>query len=104
MTSVIEKEVVIIDDGVYEPLPSDGCETVLNAAELDGKVALIDRGGCEFGFKGVQAQNAGAVAVIICNFEDGLIGMGAGAVGADVEIPIIFMGFFRLPNHPPVCW
>ncbi len=84
-------EVVILDDGVTEPLASDGCENVLNGTELDGKVALIDRGGCEFGFKTVQAQDAGAIGVIICNFEDNTINMAPGAVGADANIPVVFM-------------
>ncbi len=84
-------EVVIIDDGTSEPLPSDGCEDILNGSELDGKVALIDRGGCEFGFKTVQAQDAGAIGVIICNFEDATIGMAPGAVGGDANIPVVFM-------------
>ncbi len=85
-------EVLIIDDGVSEPLPSDGCETIINGNDIEGKVALIDRGGCEFGFKALQAQNQGAIGVIICNFEDGIIGMAPGASGAQVEIPTIFMG------------
>ncbi|MEO1259701.1 MAG: M36 family metallopeptidase [Bacteroidota bacterium] len=92
MTSVVEAEVAIADDGVSEPLPTDACEPIQNGSELLGKVALIDRGGCEFGFKAARAEEQGAVAVIICNFEDGLIGMGAGAEGANVNIPAIFMG------------
>lgn len=88
----ITGEVLIIDDGVSEPLPSDGCETIVNGSDINGKVALIDRGGCEFGFKAFQAQEQGAIGVIICNFEDGLIGMSAGASGGEVEIPTIFMG------------
>ena len=80
-------EVLIIDDG--QAFPSGGCETIINANEISGKVALIDRGGCEFGFKGLQAQNAGAIGVIICNFEDTPLGLGAGAVGSQVNIPTV---------------
>lgn len=84
-------EVVIVDDAVEEPYASDGCEDIVNASELEGKIALIDRGGCEFGFKTVQAQNAGAIGVIICNFADETITMGAGAVGGQANIPVVFI-------------
>jgi extracellular elastinolytic metalloproteinase len=87
----VSGEVVIVDDAVEEPYASDGCEDIVNASELEGKIALIDRGGCEFGFKTVQAQNAGAIGVIICNFADETITMGAGAVGVDANIPVVFI-------------
>ena len=34
---------------------------------LSGSIALIKRGACQFGLKALNAQNAGAVAVIIYN-------------------------------------
>lgn len=37
---------------------------------VDGKVALVKRGELEFGRKAINAQNAGAVAVIIWNTDD----------------------------------
>ncbi len=85
-------EVVIVDDGVFDPLTTDGCEDLLNAAELVGKVALIDRSGCEFGAKALRAEEAGAIAVIICNFDPDPVGMAAGAVGAMVTIPTVMIG------------
>ena len=69
--------------------PTDGCEPILN--DLTGKIALVSRGTCEFGLKALNAQNAGAVAVIIYNNVGGLIGMAAGADGADVTIPAVFL-------------
>jgi len=44
---------------------SDGCEASTTA--LTGKVALIDRGTCDFTVKVLNAQKAGAVAAIIIN-------------------------------------
>ena len=68
------------------------CTVPNNAAELDGKVALIDRGECDFSKKVFNVQQAGAVAAIICNFEDALIGgMAAGDNANDVTIPSIFI-------------
>jgi Zn-dependent metalloprotease len=68
--------------------PTNGCTAITNGAQVGGKIALIDRGVCEFSTKVLNAQNAGAVAVIIANnAPTGLPGMGAGAVAAQVTIP-----------------
>ena len=55
----------------------DGCEEVLNAADVSGNIALMDRGSCNFVDKVFNAQEAGAIAVIICNYENSLSGMSA---------------------------
>jgi hypothetical protein len=66
----------------------DGCTALTNAAEVAGKIALIDRGVCEFSTKVLNAQNAGAIAVIIANnAATGLPGMGAGVDAPSVTIP-----------------
>jgi uncharacterized repeat protein (TIGR01451 family) len=88
----VSAEVVIVQDEAAEDLFSDACNPIVNTAELVGKIALIDRGGCEFGFKALAAQNVGAVGVIICNFESAPAGMGPGAVGGQVNIPVISLG------------
>lgn len=44
---------------------SDACET--SATSLTGKVAIVDRGTCNFTVKVLNAQKAGAVAVILVN-------------------------------------
>ncbi|MCE9660846.1 MAG: peptidase [Burkholderiales bacterium] len=38
-----------------------------NAAAVNGQIAVVDRGGCAFVIKTKNAQNAGAVAVVIVN-------------------------------------
>lgn len=65
----VSGEVVIVDDGINNPLSSDACESnFVNGSELDGKIALVDRGGCDFELKTSYAESYGAIAVIICDF------------------------------------
>ena len=62
----ISAEIVYVNDGVA-PV-GDGCESPFaNGAALSGKIALIDRGVCPFTLKAGNAENAGAIAVIIAN-------------------------------------
>ena len=88
-TDPLEAEVEFVDDGSLDP--TLGCSSLINGDELDGKIAMIDRGGCEFGLKALNAQDAGAIAVIVCNFEDAFVTMAGGAVGNQVTIPAVFM-------------
>lgn len=92
-TVPLTAEVIEVDDGVYNPYLTDGCEDYISPEDFVGKIALIDRGGCEFGAKALRAENAGAIAVIVCNFDPDPIVMGAGAVGAQVTIPAVMIGF-----------
>ncbi len=80
--------------------PELGCGELINAAEVAGKIAFIYRGACEFGLKAKNAEDAGAIAVIICNVPgvnggdgDEIIGMAAGASGDFVTIPAVSMAF-----------
>lgn len=84
--------VIVIDDGTGEGTLGCNPPTPENAEQLDGAVALIDRGSCEFGLKCLNAQEAGAIGVIVCNFEDEIITMGPGAVGGQVTIPAVMIG------------
>lgn len=70
------------------------CSAITNPANVNGKIAVLYRGSCEFGFKALQAQNAGAVAVIIINNVAGPVnnfGMLGGASGATVNIPVVMI-------------
>lgn len=67
----ITGDLVLVDDGVVgvgtpAGTVNDGCETPF-VNSVSGKVALIDRGFCTFTQKVKNAQNAGAIAVIIAN-------------------------------------
>ncbi len=84
--------VVIDDDSGASTDPNDGCDPITNGGDLSGKIVLIRRGECEFGFKGLAAQNEGAVAVIIVNNVAGdPIIMAPGAVGDQVTIPMFMI-------------
>src|SRR5690606_34886022 len=53
---------------------------------------IVYRGDCEFGAKALNAQNAGAVGVVIVNNAPGApVGMAAGASGASVSIPVVMI-------------
>ena len=90
-TTPLTGDVVLAKDGVSNPLFTDACEAFTNAADMAGKIVMIDRGGCEFGSKTLRAQQAGAIAVIICNYEDATISMGGGDDGGQVTIPALMM-------------
>ena len=88
---ITEDLVVLLDEG-SDPDPSDGCEPVTNAADLAGKIAVIRRGVCEFGFKALVAQNAGAIGVVVVNNVEGPpILMGGGDFGDQVTIPVLMV-------------
>ncbi len=82
----VEGSLAIVDDGTQNG--SFGCEPLINAADVAGKIAFVDRGGCFFSLKARQAQDAGAIGVIICNFEEGVINMAGGSDGSGVGITI----------------
>jgi hypothetical protein len=96
--AAFKQEIVLVKDvaAAGQPAGSLGCDgatgqaALANAADLKGKIALVDRGSCEFGRKALVAQNAGAVAVIIANNVPGdPAPPGPGADGAQVTIPVI---------------
>lgn len=70
--------------------PADGCTAI--STPLAGKVALIDRGACDFSTKALNAQQAGASAVIIANNQPtAILTMGAGANAKRVRIGAVMI-------------
>jgi len=89
----------LIDVPVVMGTGADTCGcTAFPAGSMTGKIALIWRGPmsapCEFGTKAYNAQQAGAVACVIVNeyAGQGPVGMGPGASGASVTIPVFMIG------------
>lgn len=93
--AIIQSDLVLYDDGTPEigmPDNADACSAAINAAAINGKIAIVRRsvaeasGGtpCPFTDKVKNAQNAGAIAVIVVNNTADNISMS----GADATITI----------------
>ena len=52
---------------LVESIPANACSGITNGSDISGNIAVIDRGGCTFVSKVNEAQDAGAIAVIVCN-------------------------------------
>ncbi|MBM3165165.1 MAG: T9SS type A sorting domain-containing protein [Bacteroidetes bacterium] len=94
----VEDTLMMVEDGTPgtnaqgNPISQEGCNPLTN--NLTGKIAVVFRNNCEFGAKALNAQNAGAVGVIIVNRNPGeWINMGPGANGASVTIPVVMLDF-----------
>ncbi len=72
--------------------PGCGPLTALDALAVNGRIALIDRGVCGFAVKVKNAQNAGAVGVLIANTSAGVFGAMGGA-DATITIPSLMVTF-----------
>jgi hypothetical protein len=70
---------------------TDGCEA--STASLTGKMAIIDRGTCNFTVKVKNAQNAGAVAVVLVNNVPGGGAFAPGGTDRKVKIPSAMVSF-----------
>jgi uncharacterized repeat protein (TIGR01451 family) len=89
-TTIVSGQVVIsLDSGGVSEL--NACDSIINAAELAGNVALVERGECDFSFKVNNLQNAGAIAVLVCNRDEEIVTMAAGENADLVTIPSSFL-------------
>jgi hypothetical protein len=77
---------VLVSDGTAAD--SLGCNALVNGVDVNGKIAVVYRGTCEFGNTALNAQNAGAIGVIVINNAAGTMDMAAGTNGASVTIPV----------------
>ncbi|MDX1508991.1 MAG: S8 family serine peptidase, partial [Woeseiaceae bacterium] len=84
----IEAPLVLADDDT--DTASDACEALINDDEIDGNIALIQRGGCDFDIKIQNAGNAGAIAALVYNIAGPPIVMNGDA--ELVDIPALMVG------------
>lgn len=68
----------------------EACSPLTNAADIAGQIAVIDRGTCTFVSKVEEAQNAGAVAVVVCNNINTEI-FAMGGSNAAITIPSVML-------------
>lgn len=79
-------DVILADDGSGADV-NDACEPI--NTDLTGAIAIVNRGACNFTLKVINAQNAGAVGVLVANnVPDGLPPMG----GEDPSVAIPSVG------------
>jgi len=67
---------------------AEGCSSM---SSISGKIAVIDRGTCNYSVKVKNAQNAGAIAAIVVNNVDGEP-VGMGGVDSTITIPSVMIG------------
>jgi hypothetical protein len=78
------------------PSSTDGCSAFTNSAAVNGKIALIDRGPtggtCSFVLKVKNAQNAGAIGVVIVNNVPGSPPPNMSGTDGTITIPTLMIG------------
>jgi hypothetical protein len=87
-TTGVTGALAIYNDGIGTA--TDGCEASL--ASLAGRVAIVDRGTCDFTVKVLNAQKAGAIAVLIANNQP-FGAFGPGGTARRIKIPAAMITF-----------
>lgn len=93
----ISGTLILGDDGSDEPVTedegsvTDGCQPLLNAADIAGNIVVLDRGNCYFTTKVLHGQEAGAVAVLIANNQGGDVVQSMGGSNPDISIPSLMI-------------
>lgn len=72
---------------VYPDENQNGCSAFADGTDFTGKVVIIDRGACNFTAKVINAQDKGAVFVLIANHTEGAGAPGLGGSDDAVMIP-----------------
>jgi hypothetical protein len=67
------------------PLTTDACSAI--TTDLTGKIAILDRGTCGFAIKVKNAQNAGAIGVVVADNAVGSPPAGMAGVDPTITIP-----------------
>lgn len=75
-TDALKADLILAKKAETTGTPYDGCGTISNSGELNGKIAVIVRGECGFAIKVKNVQNAGAKAAVIINNQAGELLMG----------------------------
>ncbi len=95
----ITGELIFVDDGTPgihptygHPMQEQACASPgFSQPALAGKIAVLYRGDCQFGYKAAVCENEGAIGVIIINHTGAAVGMAGGDSGLVVTIPLIMI-------------
>lgn len=68
---------------------TDACESIINPGDIAGRIAVVDRGTCTFVIKVKNAQDAGAIAVIVVDNVPGSPPAGLGGSDPTITIPAV---------------
>lgn len=77
------------DANAAGPTAFDGCTPITNAAAVAGKIAIVDRGTCGFAVKVKNAQDAGALAVLVADNAAGSPPPAMGGADPTIVIPSV---------------
>ena len=87
-TAVTGPIVAAVDPVEATGTSTDGCSPLTNASAVAGKLALVDRGNCNFTVKADNVQAAGAIGLIVANNAAG-DPPGMGGDDATIHIPAV---------------
>lgn len=86
----VSGQLALANDGTAPPnSPSNGCEPLINVAEIAGRIAVLDRGTCSRAIKVRNAQNAGAIAAIVVDTLPGCPAQGMSGYDPAITIPSV---------------
>jgi hypothetical protein len=81
----VTADIVVADDGTG--VTTNACEPIVN--DVAGKLVLVDRGGCLFTIKAKNAQDAGAVGMVVADSVGGCPAAGMGGTDPTIVIPAV---------------
>ncbi len=94
VTALAQAVDLVLPPGPEADTSTSGCETEDFAGFEPGRIAVIQRGTCQFGVKATNAIAAGAVGVLIFNEgQDGRTAVFSSSVGETKSIPFISTSF-----------
>ncbi len=86
----ITTDFVLVNDNTA-PDNNDGCDPIINATDISGKIAIVKRGTCPFVDKVQAIQDVGAVAVIVINNTSNPILAMGGTDPGTITIPSVMI-------------
>jgi len=98
----IEGRLVLVDDDDTslpdgsEGITSDGCQPLINGDQISGNIALMQRSGCLFTDMVENAEDAGAIAVLIYNIAGDPVVMSGDSERVDIPALMIGQGVANL--------